>query len=498
MFRLFFLLVSLFLFCSNASAQSSLVQGNLLEKSAVLEDIDLLERALTEIHPGVYRYMTPEDLKKEIELFKNELPAQISEGELMKRMAQLLTHIKCGHTYVNPWNMDSDLRQRLFGGEIFLPVGFTIVEGRFYVTENASSENSLQRGAEIHRINGHPTPLIYEQLKTIARSDGNNTTPYDNYLSLKDYQEYLWNAFDLYFPLFFPLTSGEFEIEFQNYQSDQVQKVTVKALSKAERAEKMIAKYGDEVMASKRWKLQIINNDLAVIKLGTFAIWNWKNFNYKTWLKDAFKEINSKGIKHLVIDIRGNGGGMGEPRDELMTYLTNKKLDCEEDGKVLIRTTKVDESLHPYCDTYAKPLLSGLPKSKFAPFDQNWFELKEKGDCVTIKPKKDRFTGTVYVFGNGSNVSATYQQLDKLKRNGLATLIGDTSGGNLQGVNGGQYIFFRLPNSKMEVDIPLKFFAPKNPQPDSGVVPDVKVTVTQQSIAEGKDAYLDYVLSLLK
>ena len=492
-----YLLLNL-IFSAQINGQTNLVKGDILKKNLIIEDLTILEKALTEIHPGIYRYNTPETIKQAFEVYKNNLPIQLSEAEFIKGLAQLVSKIRCGHTYVNPWNMNAELRERLFGGKIFFPIGFEIVDNRFIATENASNFETLKRGAEILSINGYPTSQVHDSLQTIARSDGNNYAPFRNYLSLNNYEEYLWEAFDIYFPLFFPLQESEFAVEFKNYGSEESQKIKVSALSKAERAQKMAKKYGSEILESKRWKFDIVNEDLAIIKLGTFAIWNWEDFNYKNWYRDAFREINSRGIKNLIIDIRGNGGGMGEPRDELMGYLTDKKLNCEEDGKILIRTTKVDESLHAYCDTYAKPILTGLPKSKYSAFDENWYELKEKSDCVTIKPNKDRFTGHVYVFGNGSNVSATYQQLDKLKRNGLATLIGDVSGGNLQGVNGGQYIFLRLPHSKMEVDIPLKYFSPKGTQPDKGVDPDEIIYYTQKDIAEKKDAYLEFVLSKLK
>ena len=357
----FFLLSTLFI-SKLLHGQTSLVEGNTLEKNLIIEDLRILEKALTEIHPGIYRYNTPESIKKEFEAFKNSIPDQITEAEFMKGLAQLVSKIRCGHTYVNPWNMNTELRERLFGGKLFFPIGFEIVDKQFIATENASNFKSLQRGAEIISINGHPTTQVYDSLKTIARSDGNNYAPFRNYLSLNNYEEYLWEAFDLYFPLFFPFQESEFEVVFKNYGSEESQKIKVAALTKAERAEKMAKKYGAKILDSKRWSFEIVNDDLAIMKLGTFAIWNWKDFNYKNWFRDAFKQLKERDIKNLVIDIRGNGGGMGEPRDELMSYLTDKKLDCLEDGKILIRTIKVDESLHPYCDTYAKTDPYGITK----------------------------------------------------------------------------------------------------------------------------------------
>ena len=156
---LFFLLSTLFI-SKLLHGQTSLVEGNTLEKNLIIEDLRILEKALTEIHPGIYRYNTPESIKKEFEAFKKSIPDQITEAELMKDLAQLVSKIRCGHTYVNPWNMNTELRERLFGGKLFFPIGFEIVDKQFIATENASNFKSLQRGAEIISINGHPTNLM--------------------------------------------------------------------------------------------------------------------------------------------------------------------------------------------------------------------------------------------------------------------------------------------------------------------------------------------------
>ncbi len=63
---------------------------------------------------------------------------------------------------------------------------------------------------------------------------------------------------------------------------------------------------------------------------------------------------------------------------------------------------------------------------------------------------------------------------------GFVTFVGSGSGSNLQGINGSQYVFFYLPCSKMEVDIPLIYTQPATSRPDRGVKPDMEVKITQR------------------
>ncbi|MEO1653231.1 MAG: S41 family peptidase [Bacteroidota bacterium] len=492
-------LIAFFSFLSPSIAQDkALVKGNSLSLDSLRIDIDFLEKAMTEIHPGIYRYNSPDEIKQHFKGLRASLYEGISEAEFMKKMAQMVVKIRCGHTYLNPWNMKKSIRQRLFGGETFFPLGFRIIDKRFYVTYNTSEVEDIKAGAEILSINGISTQVIYDSLYTIGRSDGNNFSPIPNYLSLKDFRERGWEAFDLYYPLFFPLKTTDFAITYLNAGKKTILKANLQGLSKKERAQRLVKRYGEDILDQKKWRLDLSNPQVAVMRLGTFAIWNWKDFDHKKWFADAFAQINTKKIPNLIVDIRGNGGGLGEPKDELISYLIREKLICGQESKVLIRATKVDPILKPYSDTWVKVIFEGLPSEMYRKYNEDFYELLEKSECQDISPKEKGYRGNVYLFGGPSNVSATFNLLNQAKQNKFGKFIGSTSGGNQQGINGGDYIFFYLPYSGMEVDIPLKFFSWLDNPPDTGVAPDVEISYRPADLAENRDPFLEYVLEQIK
>ncbi|WP_438989090.1 S41 family peptidase [Polaribacter sp.] len=473
----------------------SLIQTpvRILQKDSLLIELNILEEALTSMHPGLYRYNSPKQIEDIFDSIRSELPQEIEESEYMIRLAQIIQKIKCGHTYLNPWNLDSEVRNRLFGGKTYLPLGLEVIDGRFYITENASQKDIIKRGAELLSVNGVGMYLIYQQLKTVAKIDGNNTVAIDHYLSVWDYKTSNWHAFDIYLQLFHPLRDEFYTIEYQNYKNNKVGVAQLKAMSKNERANNMSNKYGNQILEREDWKLDIVSTDLAIMKIGTFATWNFKNFDYQQWLANAFKKLDSLKIKKLAIDIRGNGGGLTEPANELISYLIDKPIACREDEKVLIRTVKFAPELLPYINTGAKILESGLPEELYRDDSDGLYQLMLPSDCSEIKPSKYRFKGERFIFGGPSNVSATYTLLDKANTYGFATFIGQESGGNLQGINGGEYAFFKLPYSKMEVDIPLKYFKPAISRPDSGVKPSVRIKKSQAEIEQNTDSFLEYL-----
>ena len=75
-----------------------------------------------------------------------------------------------------------------------------------------------------------------------------------------------------------------------------------------------------------------------------------------------------------------------------------------------------------------------------------------------------------------------------MQREKLATIIGETTGGNRRGINGGCFYFFRLPETGLEVDLPLIGTFPLTRQPDAGIVPDIVVPVMPGTIAYGTPA----------
>lgn len=488
-------LISVF-FTSFSSAQSTepLVRGRTLQKDSLLLDLHMLEKALTEAHPGIYRYNQVEDIRHQFERLRRQVYDGMTESMFMKQLAKTVVQIKCGHTYLNPWNMPYATRKRLFGGNIYLPIGFEVVDGRFYLTHKAFDEEDFKTGAEILSINGHSTQAIYDSLKTITKRDGNNTSPASQYLSMNNFGVRPWQFFDLYFPLFFPLTAPKYELTYRNYDSDQIHEISIDALSKKQRAEAMEKKYGSNVNGKKRWSLDLSHPNLAIMELNDFAIWNWKGFDQAKWFQQAFDTIQQLGITNLVVDIRSNSGGLTEPKNELISYLTPQKIDCSRAAKTLIRTTQVDSIFKPYVETWVPHIYTGLPAETYEVYKDGFYLLKGDGGCQDILPKEKGFKGKTYFFGGATNVSATFDLLNKAQKFEFGTFIGETTGGNQQGINGGQYLFLTLPYSQIEVDIPLIYYQPSTPRPDAGVQPDVTVKRTQADIAQQRDPHLEYVL----
>ena len=99
--------------------------------------------------------------------------------------------------------------------------------------------------------------------------------------------------------------------------------------------------------------------------------------------------------------------------------------------------------------------------------------------------------------GDSSNASATFQFLEYVQKHRLATIVGQVTGGNKQGINGGNFLSLTLPNSKAEVDIPLYYQAPLNPQNDESIVPDIIVKRNAADIGSRVDRELAAIRAII-
>ncbi|MEM6831409.1 MAG: S41 family peptidase, partial [Bacteroidota bacterium] len=379
------------------------------------------------------------------------------------------------------------IRERLFGGAIYFPLGFQLIDEQLVVTENLSDEPSIRRGDVIKSINQIPSEQLLDSLKTIAKVDGDNRSPISDYLSLDEFGVTRWEAFDLYFHLFFGVDET---FQVQVAHGKETKNYTFPALTKKDRMDR----YKGKPLG--RWDLTF-DDTKAIMKLGTFATWNWKDFDYNAWFQNAFSKIDSADSDHLIVDLRGNGGGLGEIRTALMSYLIKTPLECQEETNILVRATKVNEKFKPYIDTWVDWLFTGLTKDNYTPYDDQYFALEEGEQCITIQPKAKGFDGPVYFLGGPSNVSATFRLLEATKELEHTYFIGSETGGNQQGINGGEYLFFYLPYSGMEIDIPLKYFYGGPGRMNAGIQPDFTVKPSKEAVARNQDLHMELVDHLI-
>jgi Peptidase family S41 len=464
-----------------------------------LKELNILKATFTSLHPGLYRFNTPAKIDNYFEVLKQKISNAISNEEYFILLSKLTTILKCGHTYLNPWNQNDEVINNYFS-KSFIPFLYKIIDGKFIITHNLSENKNIQKGDEIVSINGVKVIDIIDSLLIVSRTDGNNglgkkmdnlnIVPID--IDLSNY-----SLFDIYFPLYFPenFNASNYDFVIKPFKGRAI-RTTLKSLTKEERQGVYVSMFGEIPLHEKNWEFKFLNSNAAYLRLGDFETWEWKA-DYKNYLDSVFTIIHNSTARNLIIDIRGNEGGDNEARTEVLSYLVNKPFGCDNPMRRLYKFLSIPDTLLPYLKTWNKEFKKPKKESDYRKTADGYYEKIDTSEtpCTPTLPKESIFKGNTFLLTNSNNSSTTFTLADIFKQTNSGKIIGEATGGTKQGLNGGQFFFLNLPYSKFEIDIPIIWGAPTHIRPDEGIKPDIEIRTNQKDIYYGIDTQLQFILS---
>jgi hypothetical protein len=493
-------------YASAFGADSPNLVPAVLKAADLQADFAIFKRAYEELHPGLYRYNTQRSLAAHFSCLARTLDRDQSLSEAYLAFATFLTRIQCGHSYPNFYNQPDEIANALFKRNNRLPFHFRWLGTRMIVTRNLTPDARLAPGTEVVAINGVRVKQILQRLMTVSRADGANDDKRRRNLEVRGEDRY--EAFDVYYPMFFPPEGERFKLRVRLGTDADIIALEVAASTYAERLasnrEQVEALRGDAPL----WQLQFLADRTAVLRMGTWALFNSK-WDWKAFLDQAFEQILATNSPNLIIDLRGNEGGLSVG-DVLLARLARTELHFPGEFKRWVRYRKIPEDLRPYLDTWDKSFRDW--GSKAVDPQVGFFRLtKYDGDSKqkVIKASPTPFRGRTFVLIDAANSSATFEFARQVKESRLATLVGQPTGGNQRGINGGAFFFLRMPGSHLECDIPLIGFYPPEVRPrhgktatmkppNAGITPDIWVKPRIEDIRLGADTEMRIVLELCR
>ena len=469
-----------------------------LSPDELLADFELIKTLVLDVHPGTYRYNSAAAIEANLSELRQALSQPRKYGEAYLAMGKMMASLKCDHTTVGVYNQGFLINSIIHEQPNKLPFTFKWIGDEMVITRNASNEIRLAAGTVIRSINGTNTSEIKRVLMDYVPSDGATDWKRTYRLQATGY-DFRLNAFDVLFPLAFPFDKGEVQIEFLSADGSALQSGTLKTMTREARSEVLESRYeGFPKTRDDMWNFEILDNETALLTLNSFGLSGWKGLtiDYKAYFKDIFRKLKKQKTQNLIIDIRENNGGNDEIAIELLKYLTNKSSQFNREGRS--RYLQFPEALKPHVRTWGdNPWYFNLQPSNKTPTTDGYY-IFEDDPAEKRRSKKDRFKGNLYLLISEANSSLAYYMAYEFKTLGLGTLVGRTTGGNLNDVNGGQILFLELPNSGIEIDFPIIGQFSKTPQPNTGVNPDVEVFLTKEDIAAGRDPVLETAMGLIK
>lgn len=463
----------------------------------IKEDVKVLGEVIQYIHPNIYRYRDSVLLGQDLLEFESKLLKNPNIVNVYKEVSKFMALVKCSHAFTNPWNQGPDIKRALFYQPDKVPFTFTRIGKHLFLDKNASESPALKKGMQLLKINNISTEDVMSKLSKYVTSDGNNDTKKLQRLLVTGEEKFA--LFDIFYPLEYG-SHKSFKLLLQDPVSKETSEVTVAAMSKTKRTKILLERYGQlNVNFEDGWKFSVVDDTIGLLSINSFAVQE-KDFDWEGFLERSFKELKTKTVPNLIIDIRGNEGGQEDVAKYILGKIVQKPLAVPA-MNASVRYEVIPEDLKQYIATWDK-----FPynfKGKYVKKENGRYHLKPKYTlkAQTFKPYKDGFRGKVFLITDASNSSATHLMASYASLIDGVTLVGEETGGNVQGLNAGYIFFLRLPNSRVEVDVPVMSMQVPLPgigDRDGGIQPDMPISKEPIDFLTGEDTVLKKLIKAIK
>ncbi len=463
----------------------------ILKSANLLADFEIARKSYEQMHPGLYKYQSKETIDKVFDNTKLAFGHDQSLAEAYLNFHKMTSSFKCGHAYPNFFNQEEKLKKEVFEQKNCLPFHFRLINDRMLVVK--SIDDLVKDGYEIISINGIKVKKIVKTILPIVRADGSNDGKRRSLL--ENGKEY-FGYFDIFYPMFFSMKSDRFALEVYDFKTKKASKAEVLAVNHAERDKSIKAKYDEKEYF--KTKFDWLDDKTAIMTINDFGNYDGK-YDFGKFYATSVADYKAKNGKNLIIDVRKNEGGNGSEMFKLVQYLIEKPIEYVEIQNTW-QMLKIDTSLIKYVDNkkWAFPWFRQSEKG-YDKTPMGQWKGKDADKPQIFQPNNERFAGNIFLLSSPTHSSATFMMVDTFKKHKLATVIGQTTGGNQKGVTASALFFMLLPHSKIEIDVPLvgtDLAIAKN-LPDAGITPDIYVKPNILDVVNGIDTEMEVVKKMI-
>jgi hypothetical protein len=462
------------------SVLSGQAPARLLTPAQAQEDFDVLHRALAEAHGGYTRFVSKTDLEQRLAAHRARLARPLSQLELAGVLSEALSELRDGHARLE---FDSATTAAMATAPQ-LPLRVSLEQNRLIIRLNDSpTEGALSPGKEIVSINGRSAADLVRTLLPKISGDGFIETGKRYRLAL-DFPRLYW---------LFIERAATYTVVARG-QDGTLVTASLPGVTDAERRAVSNAVNTPFVQHATRLDGPPGRIALEFLDAGRVARLRVRAFDGQTFvatLDSAFRELRERGTPALVLDLRGNGGGVEEYGARLVSYFVDKPFRYFD----RVHVTTIAPSFATWLPRTFDAMRAGTvvdPTGGFRLTSALHPSVDEQ------QPAPGGFRGRLVVLIDGGSFSTTADVAALLRSHNRAVFVGDETAGTSEGNTSGLNALIVLPHSGLRHKVMMYgFWNAVPPIPGGrGVIPDHPVSWRIADILAGRDPALELGISL--
>lgn len=473
-------------------AASSNIQGYSpaakIAPAQLKEDASLLRNILEANHPSLYWYTPKDSMDAYFDATINSLKDSLTEIQFRNKISWLVAKIRCGHTAVR--SSKGYVKFMANHRTTQFPLSVKAWGDSLVVTGNAiRTDTVFKRGTIITSINGMSNRQVLDSMF--------------RYISIDGYADNFRNQLtSIYFPLFYNLAFGLKDSNVITYITPNGMEAigTIKnfvpvkdtAKNKSVNSIPFPKPTRKQIRAAKKRNgnnLTFDSTGTAYLQLVTFS-----GSGLRSLFRNSFQEIQKRNTTNLVIDIRANGGGNIGAATNLTRYLIQKPFTVADSLSAITHRFHYRRYIHPTL-AYRFMMMFAAHKKQDGRYHFRYLERH------VFRAKKGlHFDGNVYIIQGGFTFSAASMFVSHLKGQPNITVLGEETGGGNYGNSSVHLPSIILPNSHIEVILPVYRIVNNagRTKDGRGIQPDIYIPPSSDAIRRGIDPKMQKVKGLIK
>jgi hypothetical protein len=411
-----------------------------LTSAQATEDLELAISAAEAGLPDIHWRQRPEEWARRKAVAREEAAKATSEEELFRALSPLLRGIGEGHLSVaRSEGMNCRYREsaRLFPLDLFWERSGAIVMAGY------GDAADIPPGTELSWLNGAWPYSMVSEMMQVSAHDGDNRTGVMRDRDGRGYAVTRW---------WMRGNEPDYLVELRLPNG----KMVTRRLKPVPVSARPAPPADPDPVAKLSW----VDTETAYLYVPTFSNRRYRaaGADYRATIQTIFEQLAARGAKNLILDLRDNGGG-SEPNESILySYL-------------------VEVPFQKYASVRSRPNKLRVTSLSGKVFEQEIYDADElktveaapNGDLLRINAPPEGlmtrweraspvFKGRLAVLAGGYTFSGGAELASMLFATKRGLFIGDEVGGTDDGNTSGYKWELTLPNSGMEIGIPLIAF----------------------------------------